>query len=37
MNILEEIEYYMTEYNMTEEEAIRFLSMDDPDYDSEEN
>jgi len=36
MNILEEIEYMMEHYEMSEEDAIKCLSMDDADYNSEE-
>lgn len=35
-NILEEIEFLMEYYEMSEDEVIKYLSMDDPDYNAEE-
>ena len=36
MNILEQIEFLMEYYEMSEEEVIEYLSMDDPDFDADE-
>ena len=36
MNILEQIEFLMEYYEMNEEEVIRYLSMDDQDFDADE-